>query len=196
MTTTIQQAGQVSATAESRIQEYKSLQTPSLILSSMRCISYEDVLKSDHLTIGEMSKRSDNNRKFMLSYISTAIISYLNFIGRRNTMDDVQVADTAELILTEYPRLKLDDIALFIRKCKLSHFGKLYDLSGAVLLDWLNMYINERKQALHALYEREEEERRKRQPAREYTEEERVENIRNAEEMARRVRKHLFEGKV
>lgn len=162
----------------------------------MRCISYEDVLKSDHLTIGEMSKRSENNRKFMLSYISTAIISYLNFIGRRNTMDDVQVADTAELILTEYPRLKLDDIALFIRKCKLSHFGKLYDLNGAVLLDWLNMYINERKQALHALYEREEEERRKRQPAREYTEEERVENIRNAEEMARRVRKHLFEGKV
>lgn len=142
-----------------------------------------------------MSERSENNRKFVLSYISTAIISYLNFVGRRNTMDDMQVADTAELILSEYPRLKLDDIALFVRKCKLSHFGKLYDLNGAVLLDWLKVYIDERKQTLHALYEREEEER-KRQPSLEYTEEERIENIRNAEEIARKVRKHLFEKKV
>ena len=73
-------------------------------------------------------------------------------------MDDGQVAETAELILSEYPALKFDDIALFVRLCKLSHFGKLYDLNGAVLLQWLQTYKQERTQAGYTLYERRQRE--------------------------------------
>jgi len=107
-----------------------------------------------------MVQRSKGNNAFVLSYISAAIVSYLDFIGRRQTMDDQQVAETAELILQEYAALKFADIALFIRFCKLSRFGKLYDINGAVLLQWLQTYCQERTQAGYRLYEQREKQRR------------------------------------
>ena len=155
-----QTALQPTQPKESLIAEYRNLRTPSLILSSICCRNYEDVLTSNHPTLAEMVQRSKNNNAFVLSYISAAIVSYLDFIGRRQTMDDRQVAETAELILSEYATLKFDDIALFIRLCKLSHFGKLYDINGAVLLQWLLTYIQERTQAGYRLYEQREKQRR------------------------------------
>lgn len=145
---------------ENLIAAYRNLRTPSSILISIRCRDYEDVLTSNHPTIAEMVQRSKGNNAFVLSYISAAIVSYLDFIGRRQTMDDQQVAETAELILQEYAVLKFDDIALFIRLCKLSHFGKLYDINGAVLLQWLQTYCQERTQAGYRLYEQREKARK------------------------------------
>lgn len=95
---------------------------------------------------------------FTIAYISTALTSYLDFVGRRQTMDDRQVADTATLIFDEYPKLKMDDIALFFRFCKISKFGKLYDLNGAVLLDWMRQYSIDRSVAEYKLHERLKEE--------------------------------------
>lgn len=143
------------------------MQTPSSVLSSIRCRTYEEVIVSNHPTLLEMASRDDSWRAFTLAYLSAAIISYLDFIGRRQTMNDTQVAETAELILTEYPALKFDDIAFFVRLCKLSAFGKLYDISGAVLLQWLQIYIKLRAKAQWDMREREErkqheEEQRKR----------------------------------
>lgn len=145
---------------ESLIAAYRNLRTPNSILSSIRCRNYEDVLTSNHPTLAEMVQRSKGNNAFVLSYVSAAIVSYLDFIGRRQTMDDQQVAETAELILSEYDALKFDDIALFIRLCKLSRYGKLYDINGAVLLQWLQTYIQERNQADYRLYEQRERQRR------------------------------------
>lgn len=145
---------------ESLIAAYRNLRTPSSILSSIRCRDYEDVLTSNHPTLAEIVQRSKGNNAFVLSYVSAAIVSYLDFIGRRQTMDDQQVAETAGLILSEYATLKFDDIALFIRLCKLSHFGKLYDINGAVLLQWLQAYCQERIQADYRLYEQREKQRR------------------------------------
>lgn len=145
---------------ESLIAAYRNLRTPNSILSSIRCRDYEDVLTSNHPTLAEMVQRSKGNSAFVLSYISAAIVSYLDFIGRRQTMDDQQVAETAELILTEHAALKFDDIALFIRLCKLSRFGKLYDINGAVLLQWLQTYRQERTQADYRLYEQREKARK------------------------------------
>lgn len=136
------------------------MRTPSSILISIRCRDYEDVLTSNHPTIAEMVQRSKGNNAFVLSYVSAAIVSYLDFIGRRQTMDDQQVAETAEIILQEYAALKFDDIALFIRLCKLSRFGKLYDINGAVLLQWLQTYCQERTQADYRLYEQREKARK------------------------------------
>jgi hypothetical protein len=76
-------------------------------------------------------------------------------------MTENQIADTAMLILEEYPKLKVDDIALFFRKCKMSHFGKLYDLNGMVLMDWLSGYIAERNAVGLSLSRRREEERKR-----------------------------------
>ena len=88
-------------------------------------------------------------------------------------MTENQIADTAMLILEEYPKLKVDDIALFFRKCKMSHFGKLYDLNGMVLMDWLSGYIAERNAVGLSLSRKREEERRREEEWNALTEEER-----------------------
>ena len=128
------------------------------------------MLTSNHATLGELAELSDQWRLFTISYISVALTNYLDFVGRRNTMDDYQVTETATLILEEYPTMKIDDIAFFFRQCKLSHFGKLYDLNGAVLLDWLNQYLKERTTAYWQLQDRLEREQREEQERKEKAE--------------------------
>lgn len=155
---------------QSLIAAYSNLGTPNSILNNIACRSYDDVLTSNHATIGELAERNQNWYVFTLAYITAAITSYLDFVGRRNTMDDYQVAETATLILEEYPAMKIDDIALFFRQCRLSHFGKLYDLNGAVLLDWLNQYLKERTTAYWQLQDRLEREQREEQELKEKAE--------------------------
>lgn len=145
---------------ESLISAYKNLGEPASILSNIRCRTFDEVIESNHPTLQEVSDRGEQWRVFTLAYISTALTSYLDFVGRRNTMNDEQVAETAMLILDEYPKLKYDDIALFFRHCKLSKYGKLYDLNGAALLDWLNEYRCERNYAHYQLDQRREQERK------------------------------------
>lgn len=134
---------------------------------------------------------------FTLAYISVAISKYLDFIGRRNTMDDHQVAETATLILDEYPDLKMDDIALFFRQCRLSRFGKLYDLNGAVLLDWLHTFLVERNRAYCLKCEadekaaREADERRWEEERARMTDEEKAEQDKKVDDIIRRIEKQL-----
>lgn len=123
-------------------------------MTNIRCKTFDEVLTSNHPTIGELASRSQQWTMFTLAYVSGAITNYLDFVGRRNTMNDEQAAETATLILDEYPTLKMDDIALFFRQCKLARYGKLYDLNGATLLDWLNIYRQERGAAEYKLYEK------------------------------------------
>jgi len=136
-------------------------------------------------------------RVFTLSYISAALTNYLDFVGRRQTMDDEQVAETAELILEEYGSLKFDDIALFFRNCKLSRYGKLYDLNGAALLDWLHTYRHERNAAEWRLYEQREKERMAEEERRQQAEweamsdEERAEQARKIAEIQEHIIKSL-----
>lgn len=182
---------------QSLIVAYSNLATPASILSNIACRTYDDVLTSNHATIGELAEQSEQWRIFTLAYISVAISKYLDFIGRRNTMDDYQVAETATLILDEYPDLKMDDIALFFRQCRLSRFGKLYDLNGAVLLDWLQEYRRQRTAAYWQLLDRQEQERKQaeeRQRQAEWeamTEEQRAEHQRQIEAIQERIRQKL-----
>lgn len=155
---------------QSLIVAYSNLGTPNSILNNIACRSYDDVLTSNHATIGELAERNQNWYVFTLAYITAAITSYLDFVGRRNTMNDQQVGESARLILEEYPDLKMDDIALFFRQCKLSHFGKLYDLNGAVLIEWLNQYQKERSTAYWQLQDRLEREQREEQERKEKAE--------------------------
>lgn len=147
MTTTIQQAGRVPATVESRINEYNN---SSSVISSYNSIAFtsktfRDVLTSDHLTIGDIAARG--NRGWVCAYISAGIVSYLEYLGRHNTMTDDMIKETAGLLLDEFPRLKVDDVALFFRLCKTAHFGHLYDINGAALFEWLRLYVAERHEA-------------------------------------------------
>lgn len=56
-------------------------------------------------------------------------------------MGDTQIADTIDLILENYPKLKPDDIELCFKKAKSGQYGQLYDrLDGQVILGWIFKY--------------------------------------------------------
>lgn len=146
---------------QSLIAEYRNLGKPDLILTSLQPKSHEEVLESNHPTLGELASISENNRAFTLSFIANAITKYLEYVGRQRTPNDPQVAEIAELMLDEYPHLKFDDMAFFIRQCKLARFGKFYNLNGAVLMEWLAEYNKQRTAAYIQLRERQEHDQRK-----------------------------------
>lgn len=60
-------------------------------------------------------------------------------------MNNEQIVETAILILKHKSRMKMDDICYFFELCKIAHFGKLYDINGHAIFDWLNEYEKERK---------------------------------------------------
>lgn len=110
---------------------------------------------------------SPNLAAYALTYISAAIVNYLDFVNRKELMSTQQIAETAMLILDspEFSQLKLDDFVLFIRKAKMGDFGNLYTLNGTTIIEWLRQYRGERGWELHKLDEQEEEERRERESA-------------------------------
>jgi len=150
-------------------------------------------LYSNHPALGAVAAMGDNWRMFTLAYISAAITKYLDFIGRRNTMNDSQVAETAQLILEEYQRLKFDDIEFFFRNCRLSKYGKLYDINGQVLLDWLHEYDMQRWAAEErkARHDKEEEERRRIAEWEALPQEEKDRQLREIQEIQDRITKRL-----
>ncbi len=89
-------------------------------------------------------------------------MSYLDFTNRKELMNELQIAETAMLILEspEFSTLKLDDFVLFIRKAKMGDFGNLYTLNGTTIIEWLRDYRNKKSWAIHELEEKEEEERK------------------------------------
>ncbi|MCM1034958.1 MAG: hypothetical protein NC346_02265 [Prevotella sp.] len=130
-------------------------------MSKIRPRTYEDVLISNHPTLKQLAGRSEAWKVFTLAYIATAIAEYLDFVGRRQTMNDGQVAQTAELIFEEYGGiLHFDDIALFFRLTKLGKYGHLYEISGVVLLEYIKQYLNDRSWQAYSWRKRLEQEKK------------------------------------
>ena len=60
-------------------------------------------------------------------------------------MNDIQMAQTADLILEEYYYLNIEDFKLCFNMAKSGKFGKVYDrIDGQVIMDWLSTYLNMR----------------------------------------------------
>ena len=62
-------------------------------------------------------------------------------------MNDQQIAETATLIMEEFPNLTIADVKLFIRRLKCNAYGEVYDLDGQSFFGWMRKYIEERNQA-------------------------------------------------
>lgn len=62
-------------------------------------------------------------------------------------MNDIQMAVTCDLIIETYPHYRLEDLKLCFKNA-MKHkngYDKLYDrLDGAIIMDWLKVYDNER----------------------------------------------------
>lgn len=60
-------------------------------------------------------------------------------------MNDLQLAETAKLLLQEYYFLKIEDLRICFDRMKLGHYGQTYDrIDGNVILGALKVYTEER----------------------------------------------------
>lgn len=75
------------------------------------------------------------------------VTEMLGFFNVENTMSAQQVAFTIDLLIDEYPYLKLDDYKMCFRNVMLGHYGKVYNrIDGQMVLEWVQAYARERAQ--------------------------------------------------
>ena len=129
---------------------------PKLYLKAIVCKTFEDVFDSNQLTLEEVIQHGKNGQVRAFAIVSAAIISYLDYINRRELMTDLQIAETAQLICEEYGWLKVDDIALLIRMAKKNKFGKTFNIDGQVIFGWIEEYVAQRKASLSKRMETEQ----------------------------------------
>lgn len=77
--------------------------------------------------------------------IMKILVENIRFFSLGKSMNDLQVLETAKLIVAEYYYFKLDDFKLFFTKFKRGEYGNLYDrLDGQVIMIALNQYRGQR----------------------------------------------------
>ncbi|MFV0325326.1 MAG: DUF6633 family protein [Bacteroides xylanisolvens] len=60
-------------------------------------------------------------------------------------MSDIQAAMTVDLIIEEYPYLKLDDLKLCFKNAMKMKYGNIYNrIDGQVIMSWFRSYNKER----------------------------------------------------
>lgn len=115
------------------------------------------MIDGSYPTLYEASSGDDKDMMRTMLYVSAAIVSYLDFKNRRNTMNDQQIAETAILIVEEFPYLKLTDLKLFIRRLKCNAYGEVYDLDGQSFIGWLRKYVEEKRMAMSQIMQKREQ---------------------------------------
>lgn len=184
------------------LKEYWNLGTPNVLLRQlkMECNTWFDIFKSQHQTIGYLGNLNQDWKKYIYSYITTVITDFLKFVGRKETMDDQQIVETAILILKHKPNMKIDDIYYFFELCKIAYFGRLYDINGHVIFDWLNKYEKQRNDKFtyfEAEVEREKQRRiaaKKKEIEDAKTPEQRKQEQENVTLIINRIKKNLYEN--
>lgn len=113
--------------------------SPMLYWDSIKPVRIEDVFNSPMLSLVEIKKESNENflRALMVKWLN----GFLRFYSTNGTMDEMQVADTINLILEEYPHYSQEDLKLFFNMAKKGRFGQIYGrIDGEVIMRWLKEY--------------------------------------------------------
>lgn len=67
--------------------------------------------------------------------------SFLRFYSVNGAMDAIQVADTINLIIEQYPHYTMYDFKLFFNMGKKGMFGQIFGrMDGEVIMNWLAKY--------------------------------------------------------
>jgi hypothetical protein len=73
------------------------------------------------------------------------VADLIEFFNTGETMSDVQIATTIDLIIEEYPYFKMDDLKLCFKNAMKQKYGRVYNrLDGAMIMGWLQQYNKDR----------------------------------------------------
>lgn len=103
----------------------------------------EDVFLSFEPSIGIIIKEcGEVKARAAVVYL---LADALEFFNASDTMSDIQVAMTVDLIIEEYPYMKTDDIKLCFKNAMKMKYGQLYNrIDGSIIMSWFREYNKER----------------------------------------------------
>ena len=126
---------------ESRLVALKT--SPEQYCKMLRPKTIEDVFLSSEPAIGTITKilGETKSRAAVVFLLADGLV----FFNATETMSDVQVAITVDLIMEEYPYFKMDDLKLCFKNAMKMKYGRIYNrIDGQVIMSWLREYNKER----------------------------------------------------
>lgn len=89
-----------------------------------------------------------NNPELALSLIRLHLMDLNDYLNLTRPLTPQQIDQTAELILIEYPTMKIADFIYTLKCAKLGRFGKIFEgLDGMKILSWIEQVMSERADA-------------------------------------------------
>lgn len=89
-----------------------------------------------------------NNPELALALLRLHMVDLIDFLNPARSMNMNQVDTTSELILMEFPQLKIADLVYIIKRAKLGGFGNLYEsIDGQKIISWIRQVLMERDDA-------------------------------------------------
>jgi len=77
------------------------------------------------------------SEKLILTIIKLHIIDLSDFLNLTRPLKESQVEQTAEMIIDEFPLMKIADVIYLFKKAKNGEFGNIYEgLDGLKILSW------------------------------------------------------------
>jgi len=99
----------------------------------------KDVFNAPQLSIVSIEKEFGELwlRALMVKWMN----AFLGFYSTNGTMGGIQVAETINLIIEEYPHYTQEDFKLFFNMAKKGLFGQIFGrIDGEVIMRWLQEY--------------------------------------------------------
>lgn len=106
----------------------------------------EDCLKSPNKQLSGIRKLFGQHGDFVIhAFLNVVIADLVSFFNLGKNMNDQQIKQTSQLIISEYWFLKPEDFKLCFNQAKKGRYGKVFDrIDGMVIMEWLNQYCLER----------------------------------------------------
>jgi len=102
-------------------------------------MSIKDVFRSPEITIGELKR--EKGITWVRAIMVKVLNSFIQVYSTTSTMNEIQVADTINLIMEEYPYYTLEDFKVFFKMVKKGYFGESYGrIDGPIILNWMRQY--------------------------------------------------------
>lgn len=141
-----EKALQLIKTGKFELQKYELCQVNwSEHFRSLHPKNIQEVFVMKTPTIATIRKYKDEFRALVL--IADMITEASEFFNVGKNMNDTQVQMTAQLIIRDFYFLTVADLRLCFLNAYSNKYGKLFDrLDGAVILEWLNKYTEDRLQ--------------------------------------------------
>lgn len=123
-------------------------QYPKQYYATIKPSSIKECVLSPVCTLGAFNRATTNEKTGNMTVLATVFImltDLVSFFNVGKTMSEVQLAQTAEIIVDTYGYLKIDDFKYCFTSAKKGLYGTVYDrLDGNVIITWIEQYLSDR----------------------------------------------------